>query len=103
MISLSIDNTKIKVKYLIGIYQDLPSYPDSEDLLYYLVNQAISNNNNQYEFSDLALLSKFKETKVKDIDDIQLLLKDLVSKKYVRKVKSTNLKDVYELIENPFV
>lgn len=46
------EKNKLKFKYLLGIWKDLPQYPTKEDLIYELNSYLIKDGRPDGEFSD---------------------------------------------------
>lgn len=101
MISLNINNDKLLVKQVLGIYQELPSYPDDMDVIFYLVNWAKINcksSDEEITFNDMFLCKKFNKNR----EEIKSILSNLIKKGWVSHVKDTDIKSIYALIDNPF-
>jgi hypothetical protein len=93
-----IDLNKIKVKHLLGISSTLPNFPDESDLLYYIVDSISSNPKSDKTFTDIQLSKKFN----KEREEINSLLDSLSSQGFVKKLKSLELKVVYQVLKNPY-
>lgn len=46
------EKNKLKIKYLLGIWKDLPEYPTKEDIIYELNSYLIKDGRPDGEFSD---------------------------------------------------
>ena len=46
------EKNKLKIKYLLGIWKDLPEYPTKEDVIYELNSYLIKDGRPDGEFSD---------------------------------------------------
>lgn len=46
------EKSKLKMKYLLGIWKDLPEYPTKEDVIYELNSYLIKDGRPDGEFSD---------------------------------------------------
>jgi hypothetical protein len=46
------EKNKLKMKYLLGIWRDLPEYPTREDIIYELNSYLIKDGRPDGEFSD---------------------------------------------------
>ena len=94
-----IDNNKLKVKYILGNYKDLPSYPQKEDLLYVIVQSFIGNTKKDLQFNDVWLLKTTSINNSTLNSILELMLKD----GDIEIVRKSQDKTIYRLLKNPFV
>ena len=94
-----IDNNKLKVKYILGNYKDLPSYPQKEDLLYVIVQSFIGNTKKDLQFNDTWLLKTTSINNSTLNSILELMLKD----GDIEIVRKSQDKTIYRLLKNPFV
>ena len=95
-----IDLKKIRVKHLLGMHKELPSYPDTSDILYYMVETVSAKaEKDAYLFADDVISRRFEIEQA----HAKQMLEELCSLGYMEHLKSTNIKDVYKLIHNPYI
>jgi hypothetical protein len=65
------EKSKLKMKYLLGIWKDLPEYPTKEDVIYELNSYLIKDGRPDGEFSDQTFNSflpeNWEDEKFRDI------------------------------------
>jgi len=100
MIDLNIDESKLKVKYVLGNYIHLSDFPTTEDVSYLIIDWLRLNNSlTDTEFSDNTLRNQYEINK--DIFDEKL--KELEKKGIIEIQKELKTRNVYKLIKNPFL
>lgn len=93
----------VKLKYIIGIYKDLPEYPSAEDIYYFIYNRSVSKARPVvgFNFTDNLIFSKMgnelDETRVSES------LQDLVDKGIIALKKSTKTRTSYEVVKDLYV
>ena len=94
-----IDLKKLKIKHLLGIHKELNSYPDSSDIMYYMVETvSAKSEKDAYLFSDDVIGRRFEIEQA----EAKEMLEELCSLGYLEHFKKTNIKDVYQLVHNPY-
>lgn len=94
------DKNKLKMKYHMGIWKDLPDYPTSEDIIFELNSYLIRDGRPQGDFSEQTFNSFFPadwENK-KQGEIVKALIESGSFEK--QKSKSGN-KTVYKIKDNP--
>jgi hypothetical protein len=91
---------KLKMKYLLGIWKDLPEYPTKEDLIYELNSYLIKDGRPDGEFSDQTFNSflpvDWEKTKHKEI------VSELIETGIFEKTEKTlGNKNWYKIKDNP--
>ena len=91
---------KIKLKYLLGIWKDLPEYPTKEDIIYELNFYLIKDGRPDGDFSDQTFNSflpqDWEEQKYGE------LVKELIEYGIFEKTeKNTGNKNWYKIKDNP--
>lgn len=91
---------KIKLKYLLGIWKDLPEYPTKEDIIYELNFYLIKDGRPDGDFSDQTFNSflpqDWEEQKYGE------LVKELIESGIFEKTeKNTGNKNWYKIKDNP--
>ena len=97
--TLKLNNRKLKIKYILGNYRELETWPTTEDVMYLLIQWAMSNEENDTSFSDIAMEKKIGIPKEK----LKEIFIELEKEGYIIKEKDTNTKSVYKINKNPFV
>ena len=94
------EKNKLKMKYLLGIWKDLPEYPTQEDIIYELNSYLIKDGRPDGDFSDQTFNSflpagwdKKKHGKI---------IKELIETQIFEKIeKSVGNKNWYKIKNNP--
>jgi hypothetical protein len=97
MFKKGLNPNKLKIKHILGCQKESVNYPDSSDLLYFMVEQCNNSERDSYTFSDEVMAKRFNITQ----ERARILLDSLVQDKTLSYLKDTNKKRVYELKENP--
>lgn len=98
MLSKKIDTSKLKAKYVLGCYSSMRDYPDTEDVLYELIEDYCSRIAKEIKFTNISLKKKYGLTKNRT-DEI---IKSLLDWKIIKEVNSTSAYSTYEVIKNPY-
>lgn len=94
------EKNKLKMKYLLGIWKDLPEYPTQEDIIYELNSYLIKDGRPDGDFSDQTFNSflpqNWKEGKHGEI------IKGLIESEVFEKIEKTmGNKSWYKIKNNP--
>ena len=94
------EKNKLKMKYLLGIWKDLPEYPTKEDIIYELNSYLIKDGRPDGEFSDQTfnsfLPSGWEELKHSEV------VKELIETEIFEKTERTvGNKIWYKIKDNP--
>lgn len=98
MIKKTIDISKLKVKYVLGIHSSLPSYPDSEDILYELIRDYCGRVAKELKFTDISLKKKYGLTD----DQLRDTLEWLSNKKIIKTTIDNSAYTTLKVIKNPY-
>lgn len=94
------DKNKVKMKYHMGIWKDLPGYPSREDLIFelnsYLIKDSRPNGDFSMQTFNSFLPSGWNELKFGKI--VQELIEDGT---FEKQKKSQNGKEFYNIKNNP--
>lgn len=96
--SLQINEDKLPIKYILGIHDTLPSYPDGFDILYEKIRRHIGDTN--HNFTKHASMKY--HLKNADPERVDIALAELVKEGYIEPVNETKGKESYKIINNPF-
>jgi hypothetical protein len=94
------EKNKLKMKYLLGVWKDLPEYPIEEDLIYEINSYLLKDGRPDGEFTDQTFNSFFpkgwKKTRHGELMD------GLIEKGEIEKTeKTTGGKEWYKIVNNP--
>lgn len=94
------ERNKLKIKYLLGIWKDLPEYPTEEDLIYELNSYLLKDGRPDGDFSDQTFNSFLPEKWEKG--KFGELVKHSISKGIFEKSEKTlGNKNWYRIKDNP--
>jgi len=94
----TIDTRKLKVKYVLGNYASLKSYPTSEDILYELILDFCGRIYDELKFTDASIKRKYNLTD----EELSLIIDHFKSWKLLKEVHGNNSYTTYKIIKNPF-
>ncbi|MFW6130056.1 MAG: hypothetical protein ACOC56_02655 [Atribacterota bacterium] len=100
---MEFNKDKVKIKHILEMSKSLESWPDSDDILYFICKRyADKNKFNEITFSDYMLQTKL------DISDSSIIkMKDSLIKLeesgYIKKIKEHSNKITYKLLINPYI
>ena len=94
------EKSKLKMKYLLGVWKDLPDYPTREDVIYELNSYLIKDGRPDGEFSDQTFNSflplDWEENKFGEA------VKELIETEIFEKTEKTlGNKNWYKIKDNP--
>jgi len=94
------ERDKLKIKYLLGIWKDLPEYPTEEDVIYELNSYLLKDGRPDGDFSDQTFNSflpeKWEKAKFGEI------VRELIDKGIFEKSEKTlGNKNWYKIKDNP--
>jgi hypothetical protein len=94
------EKNKLKMKYLLGIWKDLPEYPTKEDVIYELNSYLIKDGRPDGEFSDQTFNSFLPQgwEEMKQGEIIENLIETGIFEKTERTVGNKNW---YKIKDNP--
>lgn len=94
------EKNKLKMKYLLGIWKDLPEYPTKEDVIYELNSYLIKDGRPDGEFSDQTFNSFLPEGWVDDKfgEAVNSLIETEI---FEKSEKTLGNKNWYKIKDNP--
>ena len=95
---LTLNEDKLPIKYILGIYDKLPTYPDGFDILYEKIKRHIGDKN--HSFTKHATMTY--HLKNADLEMVNAALKQLIDDGYIVPKNETEGKESYTIINNPF-
>jgi hypothetical protein len=94
------EKSKLKMKYLLGIWKDLPEYPTKEDVIYELNSYLIKDGRPDGEFSDQTFNSFLPENW--ESEKFGDAVKELIETEIFEKTEKTlGNKNWYKIKDNP--
>jgi hypothetical protein len=94
------EKSKLKMKYLLGIWRDLPEYPTKEDVIYELNSYLIKDGRPDGEFSDQTFNSFLPENW--ESEKFGDAVKELIETEIFEKTEKTlGNKNWYKIKDNP--
>lgn len=97
-IKKQINTAKLKVKYVLGNYSSLSSYPDAEDVIFEFIRDYCGKVAKDIKFTNVSLQKKYDLTKEKTSAIIEKLMADGI----LVEVNSNAAYKTYEVITNPY-
>jgi hypothetical protein len=94
------ERDKLKIKYLLGIWKDLPEYPTEEDVIYELNSYLLKDGRPDGDFSDQTFNSFLPEKWEKE--KFGEIVRELIIKGIFEKSEKTlGNKNWYKIKNNP--
>jgi hypothetical protein len=94
------ERNKLKIKYLLGIWKDLPEYPTEEDVIYELNSYLLKDGRPDGDFSDQTFNSFLPEKWEKE--KFGEIVRELIIKGIFEKSEKTlGNKNWYKIKNNP--
>lgn len=97
-LSKSFNETKLKVKYILGIHSVLPDYPTAEDITYELLFEYCSKSWKHLKFTDVSMQKRWNLTDTK----LSKILTELRNDGLITEIRDTSGYTTYEFIKNPY-
>jgi hypothetical protein len=96
-----IDEDKLPIKYVLGIQEELESFPDAFDIMYIIISKAVRQPLRQKEtFTKHAFTAYY--AKGKD-DNVTKGLEKAVALGLIEQTNFNEGKEAYKILINPFV
>jgi hypothetical protein len=96
-IQMSFNHDQIKLKYILGIYKDMPGYPTGEDIIYYVTRRHFEKEKTgEVTFSDNLLLKKLG---FEFEDNINKSLTSLLERGTIEIIRKTNESTTYKVLK----
>lgn len=93
-----INNSKLKIKYIIGSYKDSNLYPTAEDILYELIKDFCAKSNNELLFTNESLKLKYSLIDTK----LNYIINNLLEDNIIEIVKNKDSIVTYKVKVNIF-
>jgi len=98
MLKKTINTSKLKVKYVLGNYSTLKDYPDTEDVIYELIEDYCSRVSKEIKFTNVSLQKKYGLSE----NRTQEIINSLLEWEIIKEINSTSAYATYEVIKNPY-
>ena len=94
------ERNKLKMKYLLGVWKDLPGYPKEEDLIYELNSYLVKDGRPDGEFTEQTFNSFLPSDWKKN--DHGKIIESLIERGEIEKTEKTSGgKEWYKITNNP--
>ncbi len=90
---------KLPIKFILGIHDKLPNYPDAIDILYTFINRSIKKGKQSDEFK-LSTLIKYYSNK--NETNAREGIKRAIQLGYIEPINQTVGNESYRILTNPF-
>lgn len=94
----TINRDKLKIKYILDNYRDLPKFPTFEDILYELIKDFCTKSTNVLKFTNESLKTRYNLSN----DRFDNFINKLVEKGIIEKEKENGNLITYKIIKNIF-
>ncbi len=94
-----INESKLKVKYVIGSYRDSDDFPTAEDILYELTKEFCTKNSRELKFTNESLKLRYSLSDNK----LASIINGLLKKNIIEIIKEKDNVITYEIKINKFV
>ncbi|WP_296865329.1 hypothetical protein [uncultured Methanobrevibacter sp.] len=94
-----IDDSKLKVKYVIGSYRDSDDFPTTEDILYELTKEFCTKSAKELKFTNESLKLRYSLSD----DKFNFIINGLIKDNIIEIIKEKDNVITYEIKINKFV
>ena len=98
---MRIDPDKTPIKYILGTEKENEAYPNSTDVIWSVVNNAIREGGKSADVFTMNALLKYR-FKGEDPDRIQASVDRLIELGLIEPTKQPGAKEAYRVLINPF-
>jgi hypothetical protein len=98
MVPKRIDPSKLKAKYVLGNWASLPSYPDTEDLLYESIRDYCALTAEEIKFTDVSLAKRYSIPRERAGE----MMEHLIQQGLAEITHSNKSRISYKIIQNPY-
>lgn len=95
-----ISEDKLPIKYILGIYKKLETYPDAFDIMYIFINEAVTRKSSNTRFTKHALIKYHSEGNIENAEEG---LKRAIQLGLIEQIKDEPGKEAYNILINPFL
>lgn len=97
-IKKQINTAKLKVKYVLGSYSSLSSYPDAEDVIFEFIRDYCGKVAKDIKFTNVSLQKKYDLTEERTSAITEKLMADGI----LAEINANSAYKTYEVIINPY-
>ena len=98
MLPKTLNNAKLKVKYVLGNHTTLPNYPDAEDILFELIRDYCGKVAKDIKFTDVSMAKRWSLSK----EQCDVILSELLKHNFLEISLQNSAYTTYEVIYNPY-
>lgn len=96
-----IEQDYLPLKYILGIHEELPSYPDHLDVLYVIISQAIRRPDRQKDtFGQLGFFNYHSNG---NTENAKQAIDKLLNLGWIEPAKTKPGHESYRILHNPFI
>lgn len=96
-----IDEDMIPIKYILGIHEELPTYPDPIDVLWVIINQAVRRPDRQKDtFGQKGFFNYHSNG---NVENAAASINKLVELGWIEPAKTKVGHESYRILHNPFI
>lgn len=96
-----IDDDMIPIKYILGIHEELPSYPDHMDVLWVIINQAVRRPDRQKDtFGQKGFFNYHSNG---NVENAKASIQKLLELGWIEPAKTKPGHESFKIVHNPFI
>jgi hypothetical protein len=96
-----IDEDKVPIKYILGIQEELPTYPDHIDILWVIINEAVKRPDRQKDtFGQLGFFNYHSNG---NVENAKKSINKLLELGWIEPAKTKPGHESYRILFNPFI
>ena len=98
MLPKTLNNAKLKVKYVLGNHTTLPNYPDAEDVLFELIRDYCGKVAKEIKFTNVSMAKRWNLSK----EQCDVIIVELLKHEFLKISLQNSAYTTYEVIYNPY-
>lgn len=96
-----IDNDCVPIKYILGIQEELSTYPDHIDVLWVIINEAVKRPDRQKDtFGQLGFFNYHSNG---NVENAKASISKLLEMGWIEPAKTKQGHESYRILHNPFI
>ena len=96
-----IDEDMVPLKYILGIQEELPTYPDHIDVLWVIINEAVKRPDRQKDtFGQLGFFNYHSNG---NVENAKASIEKLLEMGWIEPAKTKPGHESYRILHNPFI
>jgi len=96
-----IDQDMVRLKYVLNIQEELPTYPDHFDVLWVIINEAIKRPDRQKD--TFGQLGFFNYHSCGNVENAKQSIQKLLELGWIEPAKTKAGHESYRILHNPFI